>query len=102
MDPCFLTLSEGMLSWSAESPLSMSDNHRNYLFDLGDALKQEALDARRERDRAPEGSEERAFKSGRLLAYFEVLSTMRNRAEGFGIPLSDIRLDDIDPDRDLL
>jgi hypothetical protein len=84
------------------APPGMKGEPRNYLFDLGDALKQEALDARRERDRAPDGSEERAFKSGRLLAYFEVLSTMRNRAEGFGVPLSAIRLDDFDPDRELL
>jgi hypothetical protein len=79
----------------------MSDPHRNYLFDLGHELKQDALDARRERDSSPEGSEERAFKSGRLLAFYEIISTMQNRAEGFGIPLSDLRLDDIVPDRDL-
>ena len=79
----------------------MSDVHKNYLFDLGYELKQDALDARRERDSAPMGSEDRAFKSGRLLAFYEIISTMRNRAEGFGIPLSDLRLDDIEPDRDL-
>jgi hypothetical protein len=79
----------------------MSDAHRNYLFDLGHELKQDALDARRERDSAPESSQERAFESGRLLAFYEVISTMRNRAEVFGIPLSDLRLDDIEPDRDL-
>lgn len=79
----------------------MSDAHKNYLFDLGYELKQEALDARRERDSARRGSEDRAFKSGRLLAYYEIISTMRNRAEGFGVPLSDLRLEDLEPDRDL-
>lgn len=79
----------------------MSDAHKNYLFDLGYELKADALDARHQRDSAPKGSEDRAFKSGRLLAFYEIISTMRNRAEGFGIPLSDLRLDDIDPDRDL-
>jgi hypothetical protein len=79
----------------------MSDAHKNYLFDLGYELKAEALAARRERDSSPEGSEDRAFKSGRLLAFYQVISTLRNRAEGFGIPLSEIRLDDIEPDRDL-
>jgi hypothetical protein len=81
--------------------MSKPDAYKNYLFDLGYELKQDALDARRERDSAPEGSEDRAFKSGRLLAFYEVISTLRNRAEGFGIPLSDLRLDDIEPDRDL-
>jgi hypothetical protein len=80
----------------------MSDSHKNYLFDLGYELKEDALAARRHRDSAPAGSEERAFKSGRLLAFYEIISTMRNMAEAFGIPLSDIRLDDIEPDRDLL
>jgi len=79
----------------------MSDAHRNYLYDLGFELKQDALEARRERDSARQGSEEQAFKSGRLLAFYEIISTMRNRAEGFCIPLSDLRLDDIEPDRDL-
>jgi hypothetical protein len=55
----------------------------------------------RERDSAPEGSEDRAFKSGRLLAFYEVLSMMQNRAESFGLALSALRLEDVDPDRDL-
>jgi hypothetical protein len=75
--------------------------HRDYLFDLGYEIKLDALEARRERDAAPEGSEERTFKSGRLLAFYEVVSIMRNRAEGLGIPLADLRLDDIEPDHDL-
>jgi hypothetical protein len=81
--------------------MSKSEAYKNYLFDLGYELKQSARDARRERDSAPEGSDDRAFRSGRLLAFYEVISTLRNRAEGFGIPLSDLRLDDIDPDREL-
>lgn len=79
----------------------MSDAHKNYLFDLGYKLKQDALEALQERNAAPEKSEDRAFKSGRLLALYAVISTMRNQAESFGIPLSDIQLDDIEPDRDL-
>jgi hypothetical protein len=35
------------------------------------------------------------------LAVSEVIAIMQQQAEGFGIPLSDLRLDDIDPDRDL-
>jgi hypothetical protein len=37
----------------------------------------------------------------RPLAYYEVVSLMQSSAEGFGIPLADLRLDDIVPDRDL-
>jgi hypothetical protein len=79
----------------------MSDAHKNYLFDLGYELKQDAIEARRERDSAIAGGEERAFKNGRLLAFYEIISTMQNRAEAFGISLSELRLDDIEPDRDL-
>src|SRR5262245_39295725 len=75
--------------------------HRDYLFDLGYEIKLYAIEARRERDAAPEGSEERAFNSGQLLAFHRVVSLMQQQAEGFGIPLSDLRLDDILPDRDL-
>ncbi|MGE3172607.1 MAG: hypothetical protein AB7O97_08260 [Planctomycetota bacterium] len=80
----------------------MSDVHRNLLLDLGYELKQSALEARRERDAAPKGSEAYSFKSGRLIAFYEIVSMMRNLADSFGVPLSDIRLDDIMPDRDLL
>ena len=76
--------------------------HRDYLFDLGYELKHLALEAKRERDNASQGTEDRAFKSGRLLAFYEVLSMMQNRAGGLGIPLADLRLDDIVPDRDLI
>ncbi len=46
-------------------------------------------------------AQRRSFKDGRVFAFYEVISIMQNRAEGFGIPLSDLRLDDIVPDRDL-
>lgn len=80
----------------------MPNEYKYYLFDLGYELKGDALDARREVDSAPTGSEDRAFKSGRALAYYEVISTMQQRAKGFNIPLSDLRLDDINPDKDLI
>ena len=79
----------------------MSDTHKNYLFDLGYEIKHYALEVRRERDAAPKGSEEREFTSGQLLAFYRVVSLMQQQAEGLGIPLSDLRLDDIEPDRDL-
>ena len=75
--------------------------HAYYLFDLGFNIKERAVDARRERDRLPQGSAEREFQSGRLLAFNEVISIMQQQAEGFDIPLAELRLDDIDPDRDL-
>ncbi len=80
----------------------MSEEHRYYLYDLGHEIKRRALEARREYHVAPEGSEKRSINWGRLLELYGVVTLMQQMAEGLGIPLSDLRLDDIVPDRDLL
>jgi hypothetical protein len=79
----------------------MAEKHENYLFDLGPAIKERAIEARRQRDGLPPGSLAREFQSGRVIAFNEVISIMQQQAEGLGIPLADLRLDDIEPDRDL-
>lgn len=55
--------------------------HRDYLFDLGMELKQLAQQARRDRDAAPQGSRDRPFHEGRLLAFHRVVSLMQQQAE---------------------
>lgn len=75
--------------------------YKHYLYDLGLEVKLRALEALRERDAAPASSEDRVFYSGRVMAFNEVISIMQQQAEGLGIPLADIQLDDIVPDRDL-
>lgn len=79
----------------------MSDVHKYYLYDLGYLLKEEALGIRKKRD-SEVTKIGKAFESGRLLAYYEVITTMQQQALGFGLPLSDLRLDDINPDKELL
>jgi hypothetical protein len=76
--------------------------YRYYLFDLGLIVKERALEAVRQRDAEPSGSLAREFESGRVLAFNEVISIMQQQAEGMDIPLTELRLDDIEPDRDLL
>lgn len=71
--------------------------HALYLRDTGGTIKQRALEARR--DGAAKGG---SYADGRLIAYYEVVSLLRNQAETFGISLEELQLDDIDPDRDLL
>lgn len=78
----------------------MSD-HELYLYDLGLILRERALEAVAERDAAPQGSEARLFQSGRVMAFNEVISIIQQQAQAFGIPLSDLRLDGVEPDRDL-
>lgn len=79
----------------------MAEKHKNYLYDLGLILKERALEARRQRDKLPLESLDREFQSGRVIAFNELISIMQQQAEGFEIALSDLRLDDVDPDRDL-
>jgi hypothetical protein len=80
----------------------VSEQYRLNLFDLGLIIKERALDARRKRDELPRKSGDRDFQSGRVIAFNEVISIMQQQAQGFGIALTELRLDDIEPDRDLV
>lgn len=73
----------------------------NYLRDLGDLVKRSALIARQQRD-SSSNEADRSFETGRLTAYYEMVSLMQQQAIAFGIELTKVALDDIDPDRDLL
>lgn len=78
------------------------DKHKDYLSDLGYLLKERAKSAKENRDKEVRGSEDYIFESGRLMAYYEVISLMQDQAKAFGIPLKDLRLEDIVPDRDFI
>ncbi|MHB1133250.1 MAG: hypothetical protein ACYC4L_12825 [Chloroflexota bacterium] len=80
---------------------STGARYRDYLWDLGDVIKSRALEAKLARVGA-KGSPEYEFQSGRLIAVNEVISIMQQQAAGLGIPLADLRLADIEPDRDLI
>ena len=79
----------------------MSDVHKNYLFDLGYLLREEALEAKERRQQA-RGTDDEAFESGRAMAYHEVISLLVSQAESFQLPIEDLHLEGLDPDRDLL
>jgi len=78
------------------------NKYRNYLYDLGFLIKERALNAKKTREQEEKGSEGYMYESGRLMAFNEVVSIMQQQAEAFGIPLEELRLEDIDPDRDLV
>jgi hypothetical protein len=78
----------------------MTAKHENYLYDLGLLIKERAREARRQRNDLPLDSVDRAFQAGRLLAFNETISIMQQQADGFSIPLADLQLEDVDPDRD--
>jgi hypothetical protein len=71
------------------------------LFDLGHELKIKARQAAASRESALPGSPDRQFQSGRAMAFAEVISVMQQSANGLGISLTALRLDDIDPDGDV-
>ena len=76
--------------------------YKHYLHDLGDIVKTRAFAAKEERDKEQQGSAAYDFACGRLIAFNEIISILQQQAEGFGISLKELNLDDIDPDRDLV
>lgn len=77
-----------------------------YLFELGFALRGAGERAVRDLERAGwdierSGESDQGFHEGRLGTYRYVLSLMQQQAEVFGIPLSDLALGGLDPERDL-
>lgn len=77
------------------------ERYKWYLYDLGFLIKEYALDAKK-RFVESKGTEKEMYEAGERMAFYSVVTLMQQQAEGFGIPLSDLRLDDINPDRDLL
>jgi hypothetical protein len=74
----------------------MADTHALYLKDLGQILREQALEARKHAD---DGTE---YDQGQRFAYYSVLSLMQQQAEAFGLPFDELSLDGLDPERDIL
>lgn len=72
-----------------------------YLRDLGLLLRDEVIRARQGLSLA-RNDRERQFEIGRLTAYCEALSLMRQQAIACGIPLDQLSLADFDPEDILL
>jgi len=72
-----------------------------YLLDLGNFLKKDAREVAKEY-RAASSADNREFLSGKLLAYYEVITTMQQQAHAFCLPLESLSLADINPDDELL
>jgi hypothetical protein len=78
-----------------------SDKYKHYLYDLGYLLKEYAREAKLRYDQS-RGKENEQMEAGELMAFYRVVALMQQQAEGFGIPLAELRLEDIDPDKDLV
>ena len=77
------------------------DTYGYYLRDLGYLIR-EAAEESKHRVATAKTTEEKEFHLGRKFGYMEVVSLMQQQADGFGIPYSELCLDDLDPERDLL
>ena len=71
-----------------------------YIKYISDLLKDNAKKAKSAADNPKEG--ETDYNTGYLMAYHEVISTLKNQASLFDLEQKDISLSDIDPDRDLV
>ena len=84
----------------------MDQVHQLFLRDLGHLIKEHAIEAQQEarnaRRKEGAGEEGAGFALGRAMAYHEVVSLIQQQAAAFGIELSDLELDDLTPERDLL
>jgi len=74
--------------------------YRAFLHVIGTFIKEDALQAKKDADENSDSNH--LFHRGELHAYYAVISTLQQHATPQGIPLEELELDDIVPDRDLL
>ena len=70
------------------------------MLDFGQLVREAAELATREARSAARGEDD--FAKGRSFAYYEVISLMQQQAVAFDLPLEDLKLEGLDPERDLL
>ncbi|MCK4766073.1 MAG: hypothetical protein KAW12_27995 [Candidatus Aminicenantes bacterium] len=75
--------------------------YKDYLLDLIVILKEYASEAKSNKVKSIATKDE-DYNTGYLMGYHRVISLMQQQAEGFQIPLEELGLDKIDPDRDLI
>jgi len=74
---------------------------KNYLRDYCFLIIEKAFDAKKTAE-SLKGSEKYDYHLGRKMAFYETISLLQQQAVAFGIPLNEIGLSDIDPEKDLL
>lgn len=74
--------------------------YRAFLSAIGTFIKEDALQAKKGAEESSDS--DRLFHRGELFAYYRVVSTLQQQALPLDIPLEELELADIVPDRDLL
>ena len=82
----------------------MSSNSINlYLEDLVNLIKEKALNAKIELYEIKKDQIfDKSYQIGYLMAYHEVISLMKTQADAFKISYTELNLDNIDPNIDLI
>jgi hypothetical protein len=82
----------------------MRESIEDFLHDVVPLLIERAREAKREESRLGRDADpgKRAFTEGRVLAYYEVLSTLFGQAGVFGLVEAGVQLPEFDPDKELL
>jgi len=69
----------------------------NYLHDLGFLIREMALEAK-----SKSAISRSDFDFGYLAAFHRVVSLMQQQADAFGLPVEIMRLENLDPDEELI
>jgi len=75
--------------------------YKNYLMDLCLIIKENAIKAKKESELLRQGNN-KEYSLGYLMAYHEIVSLIQQQANAFGIELIEIKMKDINPEKDLL
>ncbi len=78
-----------------------NDKFKYYVYDLGILIKEMARQAKTEKNSASD-SPNSNYAMGKLMAFHEIISLMKQQADAFVIKQEEIGLADIDPDSELL
>lgn len=78
--------------------MMLVNKYKLYLKDLSVLIKEYALRIKNDNQK---GEEQKAFEAGELFACYHIISIMQQQAMAFDIELSEINLDDINPDKEL-
>lgn len=73
------------------------NKYKLYLIDLVSILKDAAMEVKKKTE-----NNSNDFDEGRLMAYHEFISLLKQQADAFGINLKDINLQDFDEYKELL
>lgn len=84
--------------WFASRVPIPSEVCQSYLIQLITLTKTLAYAAKKEADRELDNADKQTY----LMGYHEIINLMQQQAMNFEIPLKDLSLDDIDPEKDLL